>query len=132
MLWIWSKIKKELFLKSVVPEKQAKSLKTICKELRFCCICRLQAAVVKFYLTKTISQIFLNGLNKTSMSPPCLRPPSISPPCLTVTPKKSSKNPNIIYTAQKMKFSNKDFFSKCDQIGRKLWIWSHFPKKSFV
>ena len=31
-----------------------------------------------------------------------------------------------------MKFSNKDFFSKCDQIGRKLWIWSHFPKKSFL
>ena len=26
--------------------------------------------------------------------------------------------------AQKMKFSFKDFFSKCDQILRKLWIWS--------
>ena len=28
-------------------------------------------------------------------------------------------------TAQKMKFSIKDFFSKCDQIRRKLRIWSH-------
>ena len=33
-------------------------------------------------------------------------------------------------TAQKMKFSIKDFFSKCDQIIRKLRIWSHLPKKS--
>ena len=35
----------------------------------------------------------------------------------------------IIYTAQKMKFSIKDFFSKCDQIRRKLRIWSHLLKK---
>ena len=33
------------------------------------------------------------------------------------------------YTAQKMKFSIKDFFSKYDQI-RKLRIWSHLLKKS--
>ena len=25
----------------------------------------------------------------------------------------------------------KDFFSKCDQIPRKLWIWSHLLKKVF-
>ena len=31
-------------------------------------------------------------------------------------------------TAEKMKFSIKDFFSKCDQIHRKLWIWSHLLK----
>ena len=31
--------------------------------------------------------------------------------------------------AQKMKFSIKDFFSKCDQI-RNLRIWSHLMKKS--
>ena len=35
-------------------------------------------------------------------------------------------------TAQKMKFSIKDFFSKCDQIRRKLQIWSHLPKKSLM
>ena len=35
----------------------------------------------------------------------------------------------IKFTAQKMKFSIKDFFSKCDQIGRKLRIWSHLLKK---
>ena len=31
--------------------------------------------------------------------------------------------------AQKMKFFMKDFFSKCDQIHRKLQIWSHLLKK---
>ena len=30
---------------------------------------------------------------------------------------------------KKMKFSIKDFFSKCDQIHRKLQIWSHWLKK---
>ena len=35
-------------------------------------------------------------------------------------------------TAQKMKFYIKDFFSKCDQIRRKLWIWSHLLKKSLI
>ena len=34
-----------------------------------------------------------------------------------------------IHTAQKMKFSIKHFFSKCDQIRRKLRIWSHLLKK---
>ena len=32
-------------------------------------------------------------------------------------------------TAQKMKFSIKDFFSKCDQIRSFLPIWSHLLKK---
>ena len=45
--------------------------------------------------------------------------------------------PNIpylskMYTAQKMKFSIKDFFSKCDQIRRKLRIWSRLLKKSLL
>ena len=35
-------------------------------------------------------------------------------------------------TAQKMKFSIKDFLSKCDQIRRKLWIWLHLLKKSLM
>ena len=35
-------------------------------------------------------------------------------------------------TAQKMKFSIKGFFSKCDQIRRKLQIWSHLLKKSLM
>ena len=33
---------------------------------------------------------------------------------------------------KKMKFSNKDFFSKCDQICRFLRIWPHLPKKSLM
>ena len=36
------------------------------------------------------------------------------------------------HTTQKMKFSIKDFFSKCDQIRRKLRIWSHLLKKSLM
>ena len=35
-------------------------------------------------------------------------------------------------TTQKMELSIKDFSSKCDQIRRKLQIWSHLLKKSLV
>ena len=35
-------------------------------------------------------------------------------------------------TAQKMKFYIKGFFSKCDQIRRKLRIWSHLLTKSLM
>ena len=35
-------------------------------------------------------------------------------------------------TAQKMKFSIKDFFGKCDQIRNFLRIWSHLLKKSLM
>ena len=35
-------------------------------------------------------------------------------------------------TAQKMKFSIKDFFRKCDQIRRKLRIWLYLLKKSLM
>ena len=35
-------------------------------------------------------------------------------------------------TTQKMKFSFKDFFSKCDQICRKLQIWSQLLMKSLM
>ena len=35
-------------------------------------------------------------------------------------------------TAQKSKFSIKDFFSKCDQIHSLLRIWSHLLKKSLM
>ena len=37
-----------------------------------------------------------------------------------------------IITAQKMKFSSKDFFSKCDQIRSFLRIWPHLLKKSLM
>ena len=37
-----------------------------------------------------------------------------------------------IYTAQKMKFSIKDFLNKRDQICRKSRIWSHLLKKSLM
>ena len=36
---------------------------------------------------------------------------------------------HAVYTAQKMKFSIKNFFNKCDQIRRDVRIWSHLLKK---
>ena len=38
----------------------------------------------------------------------------------------------IFDTTQKMKFSITDFLSKCDQIRRKLRIWSHLLRKSLM
>ena len=38
----------------------------------------------------------------------------------------------ICYTAQKIKISIKDLFSKCDQICSFLRIWSHILKKSLM
>ena len=38
----------------------------------------------------------------------------------------------ITRTAQKIRFSITDFFSKCDQIRWKLQIWSHLLKKSVI
>ena len=50
----------------------------------------------------------------------CLTPPY----CLHVTVLKLyGYPPHTWYTAQKMKFSIKDYFSKCDQIRKKLWTW---------
>ena len=37
-----------------------------------------------------------------------------------------------VFAAQKMKFSIKDFFSKCDQIRSYQGIWLHFLKKSLM
>ena len=39
---------------------------------------------------------------------------------------------NSGYSAQKMKFSIKGFSSKCDQIRRRLRIWSHSLEKSLM
>ena len=38
----------------------------------------------------------------------------------------------VTCTAQKTKFSSKDFYSKCDQIRRKLPVWSHLLEKSLM
>ena len=37
-----------------------------------------------------------------------------------------------VVTAQKMKFSIKDFFNKCDQVRSFLRIWSHLLKKTLM
>ena len=38
----------------------------------------------------------------------------------------------LCITAQKMKFSIKDFFSKCDQIRWNVRVWSHLLKKPLM
>ena len=49
-------------------------------------------------------------------------------------PQDQSYTPTNIdrYTAQKMKFSIKEFFSKFEQIRKKLQIWSHLLKKPLI
>ena len=42
------------------------------------------------------------------------------------------KRSDTPHTAQKMKFSIKDFFSKCDKIRSFLQIWSQLLKKSLM
>ena len=44
----------------------------------------------------------------------------------------SSCYPLRVMLHKKMKFSIKDIFSKCDQIRRKMRIWSHLLKKSLM
>ena len=46
--------------------------------------------------------------------------------------KRKKKEPGTNFTAKQIKFSIKDFFSKCDQFRRTLWIRSHFPNKSLI
>ena len=41
-------------------------------------------------------------------------------------------SPYITLTAQKIKFFIEDLLSQCDQIRRKLQIWSHLLKKSLM
>ena len=60
----------------------------------------------------------------------------LSPCLLSIYPppgyKKLSEDHSRPLAAQKMMFSIKDFVSKCDQIHRKLRIWSHLVKKSLM
>ena len=41
-------------------------------------------------------------------------------------------NTPLMEHCTKNEVSSKDFFSKCDQICRKLWIWSHLLLKSLM
>ena len=45
---------------------------------------------------------------------------------------KKKADPNVPVTEQKIKFSIKDFFGKCDQILSFLQIWSHLLKSSLL
>ena len=46
--------------------------------------------------------------------------------------KRFGVSPIKIYEVQNMKFSFKDFFSKCDQICSLLRIWSQLLKQPFM
>ena len=48
------------------------------------------------------------------------------------TPPSELVSPQQTILRKKMKFSIKDFFSKCDQIPSFLRIWLHLPKKSLM
>ena len=50
----------------------------------------------------------------------------------TIFSYETSLERNTISTAQKIKFSIEYFFSECDQVRRKLHIWSHLLKKSLM
>ena len=50
----------------------------------------------------------------------------------TKTPPSELAPPQQTILYKKMKFSIRDFFSKCDQILRFLRIWSHLLKKSLM
>ena len=53
--------------------------------------------------------------------------------CLQNLIQSKIKCKNLLETLhKKMKFSIKDFFSKCDRIRRKLRIWSHLLKKCLM
>ena len=56
--------------------------------------------------------------------------PRIDYPLLGSAPTSSKSYLLFTDTAQKIKFSIKDFFSKCDQIRTKLQIWSDLLKNS--
>ena len=49
-----------------------------------------------------------------------------------VSIRKKEQSIGITHCTKKMKFSIKDFFSKCDQIRSFLQIWSHSLKKSLI
>ena len=62
----------------------------------------------------------------------------VSDRCSTYLSNWMSKNQIYFYLRvnfalhKKMKFCIKNFFSKCDQIRTKLWIWSHLLMKSLM
>ena len=80
------------------------------------------------YLTNAI--IFAasyNYLHNISFSPSLLYSHLIFTSKVLILCKKG-----LLDTVQKMKFTIKNFFSKCDQIRKKLRIWSHLLKKSLM
>ena len=77
-----------------------------------------------YVLEKTYSQklqVFLNRYN-LFLSPGIKGLILLSPDDINV----------FLLLSKKMKFSIKEFFSKCDQIRSKLRIWSHSLKNSFM
>ena len=72
----------------------------------------------------------LNCIYKCRKKAYCVRRIFYTANCFSQKKTLSRKSRNL--TAQKMKFSIKDFFSRCDQIRKKLLIWSHLLKKSLL
>ena len=82
-------------------------------------------------ITKLIKKVFEDEFKKQEQTLAKIISGNLE---ITMQEIKSFKNEvtELEDTAQKMKFSIKGFFSKCDQIRRKLQIWSHLLKKSLM
>ena len=82
-------------------------------------------------ITKLIKKVFEDEFKKQEQTLAKIISGNLE---ITMQEIKSFKNEvtELEDTAQKMKFSIKGFFSTCDQIRRKLQIWSHLLKKSLM
>ena len=79
-----------------------------------------------FIFTYCVLSCAVSSLPTQVQVPSCLPISFPSYTCIILFPSQA------ITTTQNMKFSMKDFFRKCDQIRRKLRIWSHLLNKSLM
>ena len=96
----------------------------------------------RIYVTIKIKCLFHSARETELFNSNALFPLGDSYICMSSSSLKCSHLKSLIYfpvaynfvrfTAQKMKFSFKDFFRKCDQIRSFMWIWSHLLKKSLM
>ena len=85
-----------------------------------------------FVKKETLARVFSCRLCKIFNSTFFCRTPLVASSSYYKRFETFSKTRTLSATAQKMKFSIKDYFSKCDQIRSFLRIWSHLLKKSLM
>ena len=106
---------------------QFRSISLLCSKyfVQDCCKTLLK---IYIYLRACLEAINEKNDNLLSLKIPLIRMISIS--CFS----QGVVSYVCVYgaTAQKIKFSLNNFFSKCDEIRKKLRIWSHSLKKSLM